>query len=369
MDVDNPAAVAIDVVVIISAGLLFQSLKQLARKKAYPVLAHKLFSLKNDQLKWHFSKQFWKLTWHLSCFILELSTAIPSDFWPSVINPYGSKYGTSLLWEYETNELPSTGIRVLYLIQIGYYIFDSFYITLIDRTNDYLTMLVHHIATLALLWMSYSPPTTFKIGCAILIYHEFGDVSLYLCKTLHYAQFELTSNILFVIHIMIWIWTRLIWFPRVICSLYIDIPSSPKYWQVWPCTILLFTLLILHIYWTYLMLRVLYKAVVKKEAMADHRDKDNPMVGRENNDGGDVDTEKQTEDDQDKMDMNIDKMDQDKVNLDDIKPMEIVADRTDNLDENEQPKPPLMKRRSSLMGSYIEDKEKIVTPDNKADAC
>ena len=351
MDVDNPVSIAIDIIVIISTGISFQFIKILCRNKAYPILATKPFGLRNEKLIWHFSKQLWHVTWHLFCFLFLLSVIIPSNFWISTINPYNKQYGTSLLWSYESNEKPSIGIHAIYLIAIGHYTFDIFYIGIFDKTNDVLTMCVHHLASLSLLWMSYLPPPTWKIGCTILLIHDIGDVTLYTCKVLHYAQFEITSNVLFIFHLLIWIWSRLIWFPRYIASLFLDIEDRSKVWQVWPCSILLCTLLVLHIYWTYLMVKVLYKAVIKKEAIADPRDKNNPMMGREI--GQDVEA---------MLDDNGDK-----VNLDDMEPLKINDDRTDNLDDAETPRPPSMRRRSSLMGSFIESKEKIITPSNEAD--
>jgi len=352
MDVNTPVAVVIDIIVFLAAGTCLQGLKHLGRTKAYPSIASKVLHLKNEKLIGHFSKQLWQLTWHGGSFILMLAVMVPSDFWPSIINPYG---GTELLWEYSDNGLPPTGIRALYLIQIGYYVTDFIYMWVKDKPNDIYIMSGHHIAAESLLWMSYLPPPGWKIGCAVLWVHEIGDVSLALCKTLHYGQFELTSNILFIIHIMIWIWSRLIWLPRIILSFYAY--EKPDIWQIWPCGILLWALFILHAYWCYLMLKVLYKAVFEGKAMADDRDKDNPMKDREINDenennGG----RKATFDD--------DIVDGDQVNLDDMQPMEIVADRTDNLDDGPDNKPPMMRRRSSLMGSFIESKENIVTPSN-----
>ena len=336
---------------LIAAGYVCK-LKYLGRTKTYPSIASKLFHLKNEALINHFSAQLWQLTWHGGSFILMLAVMVPSDFWPAIINPYG---GTSLLWDYP-DTLPSLGIRILYLIHIGYYATDFIYMWAKDRPNDLYVMSAHHLAALSLLWMSYLPPPCWKIGCAVLWVHEIGDVSLYLCKTLHYGQIEMTANILFVINIMIWIWARLIWLPRIILSFYVyDIPDigNSNIWQIWPCGILLWILCLLHCYWCFLMTRVLYNALFKGEAMADDRDKDNPMKDREKRDieaDGDNGGRKPTFDDN--------MGDKDKVNLDDLQTVEI--DEKVNAD-----KPPMMRRRSSLMGSFIESKENIITPTNK----
>ena len=186
-----------------------------------------------------------------------------------------------------------------------------------DRPNDFMNMCVHHIATLSLLWMSYLPSDCWKIGSAVLLIHEIGDVTISLTKTVHYAQYELASNLLFVLHIIVWMWSRLMWYPRIILSLFTDSEMPSDVWQKWPCGILLCVLLCLHIFWTYLMFKVLYKAVVKKEKLRDDRDREI----EEKEDGKDVVV------------------------------VEMEAGRTENVT------PKLHRRRSSLMGSFIIETE------------
>ena len=314
MNVNDPTSIAIDIAVIISSGTILQLLCALCRKKLYPMIATKLFKLEKEKSIHHFSRQLWKFTWHIACLTLELIVSIPSNFWPSIINPYNKQYGTTLFYT-NSDDLPSIGIRFLYLIQIGHFSADLLHMLLLDRPNDLINMTVHHIATLSLLWMSYLPSDCWKIGAAVLFVHEIGDVTITFTKALHYAQLEMTSNILFMLHIFIWIWSRLIWFPRIIASIFMDVEfPSKSYWQQLPCGILLCVLLVLHIFWTLLMFKVLYRAFVKKEALKDERDKE---IGDTN--------EKETV-------------------------MEMEG-RTDNVKVDEVPK--MHRRRSSLMGSFI----------------
>eukprot|EP01083_Nonionella_stella_P014404 40472_1 len=328
MDIENPKAIAIDVVIILSSGIVIQCLKIFSRNKGFPWIANKLLKLHDDNDTFHISKEMWALTWHLFCLIFECSVVVTSTFWASAKNPYNTTYGTTLFWHSATS--PSTAIRLLYLIQIGYYTTDFFYQQLIDKPIDYLTLGFHHIATLSLLWMSYLPPLIlWRIGVVILWIHDIGDVSLHFCKSLHYAKFDTTANVLFVLHILIWIWSRLIWFPRYIVSLFLD--THPRLWQIIPAAILLCSLLLLHIHWTFLMLRVLYTAVVHKERLADP----NARVEKA---GGD------TED----VAIDLDEMDALKLN-----------DKEDRTDVTKQP---IMRRRSSLMGSFIESKDNVIAP-------
>ena len=326
MDADVPVSIVIDAVVIVSSGTLLLCVKRLCRRQLYPFIATRCVGLDNDKLAWHFSKQLWGLTLHSLVLLWMCIVLIPTTFWPAIVNPYG---GTASLWN--EHSLPPLSIRLLYLSQIGYYAADAMYMFFWDRPSDVVPMSLHHAASLSLLLLSYLPSDCWKIGCAILLMHDIGDVSLYLCKTLHYAQLQALANALFVVHIAVWIWSRLLWFPRLIVSLYV-VPA-PGVWQVVPCSVLLWTLFVLHAYWTWLMLRVLYKAVVHKELIKDARD-------------GDV-VEVMAKDTKDERDDN-----------------EIDLERTDVvIDVHVSPKTEVSghrRRRSSLVGSLIELERNVI---------
>ena len=108
-----------------------------------------------------------------------------------------------------------------------------------------------------------------------------------------------------------------------------------------PCSVLLWTLFVLHIYWTFLMLKVLYKAVVLKEQLADSRDRDNPMMDTKEA----PDTQNVHEEDED--------VDQEEERAD-VLNMDIAGNET----------VPVYGRRrtNSLMGSFIEFEEHPTDP-------
>merc|ERR1712154_201947 len=126
-------------------------------------------------------------------------------------------------------------------------------------------------------------------------------------------------------------WSRLIWFPRIIASLILDIPFPFTAWQQIPCGLLLCVLLCLHVFWTALMFKVLYKAVFNKEKLADDRDKDVEMKEHTS-----AETKAENENDKDTV-------------------VEMETGRTDNVKMDEKPK--MHRRQSSLMGSYILETE------------
>lgn len=193
MDFYHPNRIATDIAILVSSGIIFQLTETLCRKKVFPLIATQSFNLNKEILIQNFSKQAWKFIWHSTCLILELAIFVNSDCWISIMNPYNAEHGTSLFWT-NTNGLPTTMIRLLYLLQTGYYLTNLVYMFCIEPPNDLLTMAAHHTATIGLIIMSYLPVSNdshiqpWKIGAAIMFIHEIGDVTLALCKALHYAQ-------------------------------------------------------------------------------------------------------------------------------------------------------------------------------------
>lgn len=60
-------------------------------------------------------------------------------------------------------------------------------------------------------------------------------------------------------------------------SQFIDL-TAEEWWSVWqviPCLIFLIIVLMLNVFWTHYMSRILLKSVVKKEEMTDARDEKN----------------------------------------------------------------------------------------------
>ena len=274
-----------DIAVIAFFGIIFQSTETMCRKKVFPMIASKLLRLNKQSLIQNFSKQACKLLWHSFCLILELMIFVNSDCWASIVNPYNPQHGTQLFWK-NTARSPPTDIWLLYLVQTGYYVTNLVYILFIESPNDLLVMTSHHIATLGLIAVSYipvvignyaaSPLNGWKIGAVVMLIHEIGDVTLAVCKLLHYAQMKTISEMIFATHIVGWIWIRIVWFPRIVVSCLIDHTPSVygEYrWRFWTGFVLLSLLWILNIFWCRYMLKLLFKAVVKKEKISDSRDK------------------------------------------------------------------------------------------------
>lgn len=147
------------------------------------------------------------------------------------------------------------------------------------RRKDFLESLAHHVATFILLGYSYWLSLT-RVGVLIVLLHDMNDIFLELAKLARYTGREALPNTLFVMFLVSWIASRLVAFPFwVIRSVIVDakavaelhgINMHPHY-EIFSG--MLIFLLVLHIYWTWLILKVLY-AVVHTSKCDDVREGD-----------------------------------------------------------------------------------------------
>ena len=118
-------------------------------------------------------------------------------------------------------EIP-VDIKWLYLIECGFNL-HSIYATLFLDTikKDLHVMLVHHLITVLLLFVSYST-RYFKIGLLVLFFHDICDIWLEVTRFNHHIKFrngkshlinDLIANVGFVLFALSWLVFRLYFFP------------------------------------------------------------------------------------------------------------------------------------------------------------
>uniref|UniRef100_A0A0R3RUV4 TLC domain-containing protein n=1 Tax=Elaeophora elaphi TaxID=1147741 RepID=A0A0R3RUV4_9BILA len=161
-----------------------------------------------------------------------------------------------------------------------YYVIEtSFYCSLIVssllfdvRRADFIQMTVHHVITILLLLLSFVMNMV-RIGTLILFSHDMADVFLELGKLCRYAGWKTVLTCVFVAFMVVWIVTRLIYFPFfIIRSILFDAPvliQADYRWEnirqppIVPrlFAVMLLSLLILHIYWTFIIMKIALKSV------------------------------------------------------------------------------------------------------------
>lgn len=150
----------------------------------------------------------------------------------------------------------------------SYYMFSmSFYWSLVVsqffdiKRKDFWQMFVHHIITLLLLSLSWIC-NLHRVGSLVLVIHDCADIFLEAAKVTKYANYQKLCDGIFAIFTIIWIITRMGFYPRVIYSTSIEAPRIlPMFPAYYIFNSMLLLLLCLHVAWTYMILKIAHNSL------------------------------------------------------------------------------------------------------------
>ncbi|XP_066153700.1 ceramide synthase 6 [Euwallacea fornicatus] len=125
------------------------------------------------------------------------------------------------------------------------------------KRKDFWQMFIHHIASILLMSLSWIV-NVFRIGTLVLVVHDLADIFLEAAKITKYAGYQKLCDVIFAIFTVLWIVTRLGFYPFwIIRNTSIDAPKVvPMFPAYYIFNSLLCLLLVLHIFWTYLILKI-----------------------------------------------------------------------------------------------------------------
>lgn len=174
------------------------------------------------------------------------------------------------------------GIIFYYQIELGSYIHQAMW-TEVTR-SDAAEMLLHHFTTILLILMSYLTNFT-RIGSSILLVHDLADIFLesgkcfvYISKAKGNKWITVVCDSLFAIFALSFFVTRLVIYPRfLVYSLVYEAPAIMGMWPgYWAFAGLLIVLQCLHIFWFYLICRMIYRLLTTGIEKDERSDDDEP---------------------------------------------------------------------------------------------
>ncbi|XP_071517911.1 ceramide synthase 6 isoform X7 [Panulirus ornatus] len=151
-----------------------------------------------------------------------------------------------------------------YMISLSFYWSMTFTHFFEVKRKDFWQMFFHHLVTIALITFSWTCNLT-RIGTLVLIVHDCADIPLQLAKMSIYSGHKAFCDAVFAIFAILWIVTRVGIYPIwILYSTAIDAPTIvPMFPAYYIFNGLLFVLLVLHVYWTYLILRIIANTITK----------------------------------------------------------------------------------------------------------
>jgi len=155
-------------------------------------------------------------------------------------------------------------IWVYYMVELSFYWSLSITQFFDVKRKDFWEMFVHHNTTIALMMFSWTAHFT-RIGTLVLIVHDCADHLLELAKMLRYTKLQRACDIVFILFGVTWLVTRCGVYPSWI--LYSTLHDAAGFIEMFPAYYifngLLATLQLLHLLWTYFLIKAIHKALIK----------------------------------------------------------------------------------------------------------
>ncbi|XP_060797290.1 ceramide synthase 4a isoform X2 [Neoarius graeffei] len=174
-----------------------------------------------------------------------------------------------------------------YILELSFYWSLLLCVSVDVKRKDFKEQIIHHIATISLISFSYCA-NFIRVGTVVMLLHDSSDFLLESAKMFNYAGWKTTCDSLFVVFAVVFLVTRLFVFPsRVLYSTFVE---SLDFFKPFPAYYffngLLLVLQALHIFWAYLILRMLYKFIFLGKVERDERSDDESDVEEEREDNG-----------------------------------------------------------------------------------
>jgi ceramide synthetase len=155
-------------------------------------------------------------------------------------------------------------VWIYYMVEMAFYWSLSISQFFDVKRKDFWEMFIHHNTTIALMMFSWTAHFT-RIGTLVLIVHDCSDHLLELAKLCRYVKYRKLCDAIFALFSVIWIVTRCGIYPSWI--LYSTLHDAAGFIQMFPAyyifNTLLGTLQVLHLVWTYFLIKAVHKALVK----------------------------------------------------------------------------------------------------------
>lgn len=163
------------------------------------------------------------------------------------------------------------GVRLYYMLSMSFYLalFISQFFDV--KRKDFWQMCIHHVIALLLLSMSWISNLQ-RVGSLVLVVHDCADIFLEAAKITKYAKYQKLCDFIFAFFTLVWIVTRLGLFPRIIYSSMVEASHIMAPFPVHHIVNgLMVLLLMLHIVWTFLILKIVHNSLKSGQMAGDIR--------------------------------------------------------------------------------------------------
>ncbi|XP_021352004.1 ceramide synthase 5-like [Mizuhopecten yessoensis] len=221
-------------------------------------------------------QKFRECSWHFLFYSSSFFSAI-YILWDK---PYfwESKY----CWIDYKHQHVSNDVFWFYTIELAFYWNLVFTVLSDHKRKDSTQMFIHHMVTIALIYFSFAINTV-RIGALVIVVHDSVDLWMAGAKMANYLKKDTLTDTMFGIFFVVWLLTRLYIYPfKMVWSASFE---SLQYQAMWPSYWLLNGLLwilqVLHVIWTFMILRIVLNKFTGEKKVKDVRSDTEESTGKE----------------------------------------------------------------------------------------
>eukprot|EP00160_Parvularia_atlantis_P019051 Unigene7299_Nuclearia_a/m.22417 Unigene7299_Nuclearia_a/g.22417 ORF Unigene7299_Nuclearia_a/g.22417 Unigene7299_Nuclearia_a/m.22417 type:complete len:375 (-) Unigene7299_Nuclearia_a:53-1177(-) len=180
-------------------------------------------------------------------------------------------------WWYAWPHYMEDDVRQFFCAYLAFYITETGFLFYEPKMKDRPIMFTHHAATMLLILTSYCQGH-YRIALPVMVLHDFSDPFMEVAKMFHYVDARALgvplADVFFIMFAIAFFVTRLGFFPfYVIWSVMFEATIVCTYCNglyIW--LVFFFTLLTLHVFWSYLIVQMIFVAIVHKGVQGDIRE-------------------------------------------------------------------------------------------------
>ncbi|NXD85326.1 CERS4 synthase, partial [Halcyon senegalensis] len=205
-----------------------------------------------------FCEASWRFTFYFTSFFSGLALLCDKPwFWDHTV-----------CWlKFPQQPLPSSS-GWFYLLELSFYCSLVATLPFDVKRKDFKEQIIHHIATITLILVSYCANLT-RFGMIVMLVHDASDYILELAKMLHYLKWQRLCKAVFIVFAGVFIISRLVIFP--LTTYYYFVTKFQLFLIICLIHTFLMILQLLHIFWSYLIILMIFNVILRGEKSKDAR--------------------------------------------------------------------------------------------------
>ncbi|XP_066061679.1 ceramide synthase 4-like isoform X1 [Chamaea fasciata] len=159
-----------------------------------------------------------------------------------------------------------------YMLELSFYWSLVFTLPFDVKRKDFKEQIVHHAATIFLISFSYCA-NYIRIGTLVMVIHDASDCFLEPTKIFNYMKWKKTCDSLFMIFSAVFLISRLVIYPYTVLynTYYYSMEIFQPFFGYYFVNVLLIILQLLHVFWSCLIIHMVYKFILQGTMEKDMR--------------------------------------------------------------------------------------------------